>query len=397
MKPIQDNLKTDDSTQLEQVVKLSDKLSATINKVLRDQENGLESNVELARANARALFDQIIAALPAERKEQQAIFSPLDLMASYWTRQAERRAMAATGFSALNKALSGGLERDRLYVLLGAPGSGKTTLANQIGDSVAYDRPVFYVSSEDTPLTLLSKTIARRSTIEYSAVLRGYPSEKDRIDAAFRDYSEQPQSRNIKYLDATLGTNLAAIAEQAYLHFEKRKAETKGDGLIVIDYLQRLARAEDMHIRAAGGSLGADARQAATVYTERLRALACDLHCSVLCLSAMNRASGYHAGNSVIASAKESGDIDYTADVIMALGEKLIDGEPEVLSDPTARAWMLRIDKNRQGMNTYSGGHINLTWFPILQRFVEREEDQEAPATAEPEPAGRSRYSRRRG
>src|SRR6185437_3658574 len=132
------------------------------------------------------------------------------------------------------------------------------------------------------------------STIEYSAILRGYESERERIEGAFAEYREQQQVYHLCYLDATQGIRLQEIADQAELHFEATRTSTQGDPVIVVDYLQRLVRAEDMLMRGTGGSLGTDARQAATVYTERLRALACDLHCSVICLSAMNRASGYN-------------------------------------------------------------------------------------------------------
>ena len=151
-------------------------------------------------------------------------------------------------------------------------------------------------------------------------------------------------------------------------------------------------------MRGTGGSLGTDARQAATIYTERLRALACDLHCSVICLSAMNRASGYNnASSHLISSAKESGDIEYTADVILAIGEQREDGAPIALPSPGDFAWNITIAKNCQGMSSSTGARIELIWRPLFQQFLEREytptsedDDQESNNTR------RGRYARRR-
>jgi replicative DNA helicase len=365
---------------------------------LRLQANGQEFDARQVRAQASQAYIQLLELLPEGHADRQVMFSPLDLMTSYWSFQQERKELAATGFSALNRALSGGLERDRLYVLLGAPGSGKTTLTNQMADSIGRERAVLYVSSEDTPMTLLAKTLARRSTIDYSAVLRGYQGERDRIEAAFTEYREQPQVHHLLYLDATQGVRLQEIADQAERHFEATRESTQGDPLIIVDYLQRLVRAEDMLMRGAGGSPGTDARQAATIYTERLRALACDLHCSVICLSAMNRASGYNnASSNLLSAAKESGDIEYTADVILAIGEHQEGGASVALLHPGDFAWNITIAKNRQGMSSATGAHIELVWRPRFQQFFEREytplsdtNDEESRHT------GRERYTKRR-
>ena len=393
----QDNLSEDDSTQtqLDQVVKHAKRLGATVAGAIRAQYNGQNIDSTKIRQQAREQYQALLDLLPAEQQAEQKSFSPIDLIESYWQSQVERRDMAATPFSSLNRALSGGLERDRLVVLLGAPGSGKTTLANQIADHVGKERAVLYVSSEDMPMALLAKTIARRSIIDYSAVLRGYQSERDKIDAAFAEYRKQQQVHHLRYVDATQGISLQNIAEQAEQHFEATRATTKGDPIIVVDYLQRLARAEDMLMRGAGGSLGIDARQAATVYTERLRALACDMHCTVICLSAMNRASGYNnASSNLISSAKESGDIEYTADVILAIGEQVEDGAPVSLPDPGAFAWCVTIAKNRQGMSSATGARIDLAWYPLFQRFIERE--YTPPSEEESSSDGNGRYARRR-
>jgi replicative DNA helicase len=397
----------DDITQnqLDQAKKLAGSLNATVARAIRLQANGQEIDADQMRAQARDLVEQMLELLPPISEDRRALsWTPLDLMASYWQQQAARRDLASTGFASLDTALSGGLERDRLYVLLGPPGSGKTTLANQIADHIGRDRPVLYVSSEDSPMALLAKSIARRGMIEYSAVLRGYQSERDRINAAFADYREQPQARNIRYVDATQGVSLQEIAEQAERHFAAVAGSTKGDPVIVVDYLQRLARAEDASIRAAtngNGALGTDARLVATAYTERLRALACDLHCSVFCLSAMSRAGGYSASaDRTLNAAKESGDIEYTADTIMAIGEQLENGLPITLPEPGAYAWCVTIAKNRQGLISATGARIELSWYPTLQKFVERddsaseESDQGGTLMSR---TGRGRYNRRRG
>ncbi len=386
-------------TQIDQANRHANKLAATVARAIRLQANGQLVDAGQVRGQARAIFDQLLEQIPEPKGSGPETCTPLDLMAEYWQQQAERREMAATPFSSLNRALSGGLERDRLYVLLGAPGSGKTTLANQIADYVGRERPVLYVSSEDTPMALLAKTIARRGLIEYSAVLRGYQSERDRIDAAFGAYRQEQQARMIRYVDATQGISLQEIADLAEQHFSATSEASNGDPVIVVDYLQRLARSEDMLMRASGGSLGADARQAATVYTERLRALACDLHCSVICLSAMSRASGYNiTSSSLLSAAKESGDIEYTADVILALGEQFEDGQPVTLPEPGMFAWNVVIAKNRQGMNSATGARIDLTWRPVFQQFIEREYTPSEQGEGEAASSnGNGRYARRRG
>lgn len=393
-------LSEDERTQekLDQAHTLTGTINAAIARAVRLQANGQAFDANQVHDQTRRAYDQLLALLLEKQMDRQVVFSPLELMECYWAFQRERKELASTGFPALNRALSGGLERDRLYVLLGAPGSGKTTLANQVADHISQQRAVLYVSSEDTPMTLLAKTIARRSTIEYTAVLRGYESERDRIEAAFAKYRTQQQIHHLRYLDATQGIRLQQIAEQAERHFAATRHSTQGDPIIVVDYLQRLVRAEDMLLRSTGGALGTDARQAATVYTERLRALACDLHCSVICLSAMNRASGYtNASSHLMSAAKESGDIEYTADVILAIGEQQEDGAPVALPHPGDFAWTIAIAKNRQGMSSSTGARIDLIWRPLFQQFLER--DLTLSSDEVEEESGRSRrerYTRRR-
>ncbi len=280
------------------------------------------------------------------------------LIADYWQQIAARKSCATTGFSSLNNALGGGLESKRLAVVLGAPGVGKTAFANQIADHVANSgRPVLYVTSEDIPFTLLAKTLARIGDVNYTAVLKGWETERAKINAALAIQRERKSSETLHYVDATQGLPLERMRELAQSHFA-RYSES-GQGVLVVDYLQRFARAQ-----RASQSLTLDLREMVTLLTEQLRALACDLDCCVVALASQKRASGYGAGDS-LASAKESGDIEYTADILMAITE-------DTSRKPGAsfiKSRVLRLDKNRQGDTTT----INLDWQGDRQRFTEAE------------------------
>lgn len=183
---------------LDQAKKLAGTINAVIARAVRLHANGEALDVGQVRDQARDAYEQLLELLPRELTARPILFSPLQLMESYWDAQNERKELAATCFPTLNRALSGGFERDRLYVLPGAPGSGKTTMANQIADALGRERAVLYVTSEDTPLTLLAKTIARRATIDYTAVLCGYEHERTRIERAFANYREQPQIHHLR-------------------------------------------------------------------------------------------------------------------------------------------------------------------------------------------------------
>ena len=325
-----DSPQSEDTTpaQLQEMLEHADKLLKSVEEGVQNPlanarrrlAVGHEIDVEKVLERARTAIADVerqARNFPGKKAETAVTdVSVPDLIDDYWEHIASRKGCAATPLAGLNNLLGGGLESRRLMVLLGAPGGGKTTLANQIAVHASQaGRPVFYVTSEDSPQTLLAKTIARLGQIPYGAVLKGYEDQREKITATLRDYRASMSAERLRYLDASMMIDMETISERARAHFEKyRAAENGGQGILVIDYLQRLARGQ-----AAYRNGNQDLRQAVTVLTEQLRAISTELDCCVLALASMNRVSGYGASNNALSSAKESGDIEYTADVLMAL------------------------------------------------------------------------------
>jgi replicative DNA helicase len=288
-----------------------------------------------------------------------------DLIADYWNQVKQRKDTATTGFKTLNDALSGGLEAKRLVGVLGMPNCGKTTFVHQVADHIAEaGRPVLYVTSEDSPSVLLAKTLARIGQVNYNAVLKGWPTEEQKINRALAAQLDRKSSDRLRYLDASNGASLDAIRDKAAAHFAQyQDAERGGPGVLVVDYLQRLARS----LKARTGQ-SADLREVVTNLTEWLRALACDLDCCVIVVSAQNRANyGRSGGASAMASAKESGDIEYTCDVMLSLVE---DDDKHRVAPAGMTAILLNVEKNRQGKR---GVGIPLDFWPDRQQFTEVE------------------------
>jgi replicative DNA helicase len=307
----------------------------------------------LLRESRRAL-DLLAAAASAETSLAATLG---ELVAAYWQRVETQREAAPTGLAGLDRALGGGLQPRRLMVLLGAPGKGKTTLANQIAEHVANGgRPVVYVTMEDPAADLLAKTVARVGSLDYAAVLQGRESQRTQISAALAQVVERQSARRLLYLEQPGQLSLAALQERAAAHFaEYGPAHGGGAGLLVVDYLQRAARA------AMPSGVQQELRLAVSALTDRLRNLARDLDCTVLALGSQNRA-GYGNGATALASAKESGDIEYGCDVLAAIGED----EKRSTGASFIKPWALNIAKNRQG----DVCALALDWYPDRQQFT---------------------------
>lgn len=313
------------------------------------------STVRAALESARAdLAD--VAAL-GRSGSAEIIATLAELTAGYWLRVAERRDAMPTGLAGLDRALNGGLQSRRLYALLGGPGSGKTTLANQIAEHIANaGRPVVYVTSEEPPDILLAKTVTRLGGLSYGAVLHGHESERGRIQEALDLLLQRQSARSLLYMEVGAAFSLEEVRVRVQSHFARH--EGGGRGLVVFDYLQRLARA----MREREGS-GRDLRELVSWLTEQLRDLARELDSAILAISSQSRAAGYGSNGNALASAKESGDIEYTADFLAVLGES--DGKRVAPINQEAR--VLNIVKNRLGEST----QLDLNWYGARQHWTE--------------------------
>lgn len=284
-------------------------------------------------------------------------------MVDYLALIEKRKAVETVGTSLaeLDQVLGGGLEPQRLMVLLGAPGGGKTTLANQIACSAAMaGRPVLFVSSEEPPFSLLSKTLARFGRIPYTSVLKGNDEWMPKIKQTLQAYQETLAATHLAYMDITMGGTLGTIEKGAEKLFEQFKSG--GNGILIIDYLQNFAR---QLLAYRDGKQ--DLRLAVTEIAARLRTIATNLDCTVIALASQHRASQYDATKNALATGKESGDIEYTADVIMSIG----DGSTSERTAPDGfTAKLLRVDKNRQGVAGDTCA-IDLNWSGIYQQFTQ--------------------------
>jgi len=208
---------------------------------------------------------------------------------------------------------------------------------------------------------MLCRSMARLYGLSYGDLLRGYVKRESFSNAAIA-LAERPSASRMLIVEQRGPFSLDAIAETARAHFATYdKAHAGGPGLLVIDYLQRLARANV-------GTAGQDLRLAVTALCERLRDVARDLGCTVMVLSAQGRdAYKSGTGSSALASGKESGDLEYTADALMAIMPSDEKDTRAPVASPGHATCMLRVDKNRQGAT----GIVYLDWLATRQMFSE--------------------------
>ena len=272
-----------------------------------------------------------------------------------------------TGFDNLDNALDGGL-REGLYVLGAVPSLGKTTFALQMADQIAqqgYD--VLIYSLEMTRIRLTARSISRL-TYELD------PENAKALNSVIGDksnYSEQDRKLLQKATDTynVFGRNL--YISDIMMHINLFRSEgrrgtrakvsdivndvnnhiwtTGRRPIVFIDYLQYIAPEFE----------GMNEKQKIDNSVEELKVLGLVQKIPVIAISSFNRAA--YNGTADMTSFKESGDIEYSADVLFGFQLQGMNELPNLkndeerkqrikeLRDVDVRKVELLLLKNREG------------------------------------------------
>jgi replicative DNA helicase len=315
----------DETTPATEIAALLEAEALRVQAALRDPPAG-----HLQWASAR--LPQVLADAEARRLQ----------------REATGRAVLGvpTGLAQLDHLL-GGLT-DGLHLLAGAPGMGKTTLALQIAAAATAEVPVVVVTFEHAPENLTLKLLCARAGVNLRDVQRGY-ADLGKLRAAAEAW--QPVAERLAVVEGSSQLTVAQVRAQARRAMRQHQAERC---LVIVDYLQVWAKvAEDLR-----GNFSV--RERVDMLGGLLRELALGLRSPVLALASQNRSAGNYGagkGSAALDSLKESGDLEYAADVVLFLTEA-----QERMATPPARAVELTVAKHRHGET----GKIGLIFRPDL-------------------------------
>lgn len=290
-----------------------------------------------------------------------------------------------TGFKVFDKNLGGGISPG-LTIIGGEPGLGKSTFAMQLAESIAASGvPVLYFTCE-----MPAKWIAAKAISRYTFVASKEPKseaskteefldeenynklsedKKDLIEKAIDKVSEN--TRNNFYIIERTAPEFSAknISEITNKFIEERCncGENKSSKIpvVFVDYLQILS------VDGEGRYLSD--KQAVDTSINELTSLAhqSDNPVAVVLISSVSR-RGYNK-ESDISALKESGGIEYSADVILGLqfskiraGKNGFDRYKELSANP--RKMDIVFIKQRYGLN---GGNVPFDYYSGYHYFQE--------------------------
>lgn len=272
----------------------------------------------------------------------------MDALDAYIAQQAARPALS-TGFPALDRALDGGLY-DGFYVLGAISSLGKTAFCMQLADQLAQQRrDVLIFSLEMTAFELMARSVSRETFLadatakkSLSKTVRGVldgrryphypPAEITHLAEAKARYGSY--AKHLWFREGDHETSLDFLRAEVTRHIR----ETGTRPVVLIDYLQIIAPV-DVHFTD---------KQNLDRIVCSLKKLSREQELTILAISSFNR-ENYNMEVSMSAF-KESGGIDYSADVLIGLQAKGA-GKPSFNIDEAKRAdpreIELRILKNR--------------------------------------------------
>ena len=243
-----------------------------------------------------------------------------------------------TGFEHLDNVCNG--LGQGLFVIAGAPSSGKTTFIKQLLDQVAELNgvPCLFFSLEQSAEELRIKTLSRLSGISNRGIMKGRLENDsagwERVRKAGETYAGYGPS--VYLVEADRNTTTDTIRLTATRAMRRAGADRC---FIAVDYLQKMP---------AGGKFDG-AKERIDFLTSELRRLSRDLDSPVLVISSENRAGYDNYGYEVF---KESGEIEYSADIAGVLHEedrKDRQRREREKNKSMVRHVNLQINKNRNG------------------------------------------------
>lgn len=303
-----------------------------------------EAQIEAAAADFR------------ERMHQEAE-QPADFISAFLDKvQSEVYKPLATGLPFFDNLLGGGVIRQTMLLLLAAPATGKTTLAQQVAEAMAMSgKKVLYLNLEMSREQMLAKAISYRlakknkAIITATEVLQGYKWTDEQahlVPNELQNYRKE-NAPYITYMPGNVSADLDKL--KAYLQAVGESAKEKGEDAptVFCDYLH-LIRCDRHH----------DPQQTVKEAVEMLKGYAIQYNTFAFVISASNRASNA-SGKLTMESGRDSSSIEYTGDYILTLNYTEVDKGIVKTSDEQAMAQLksgnwrqmtLRVEKHRLGL-----------------------------------------------
>lgn len=350
--PDNDDDTTTAADTMRQANELNDALQAMDVKSIVYNVAGIYHDANDALQNDRPNFERALQAAVEELRRD-------DLTDFLEKIQTEAYKPYKTGLQFFDDLLGGGIIQQSLLLLLAAPGTGKTTLVQQIAETMAKARkPFLYLNFEMSKEQMIAKAISaelKRHGKNMSAtdVLQGYSwteQENKAITKAIQEYRAESYPY-IKYKSvADVGSDIDGLLAYLMAVGEKAKASGQPAPAVAVDYLHLIT-----------GSGKQDAQELIKQTVTGLKEYAVQYDTFVIGIVAINRSS-MKGGKVTPHSGRDSSNIEYTADYQVSLNYTAIDigvaaggVDPEdvqAVADLQAlkrRPMILRVLKNRFG------------------------------------------------
>jgi len=281
-----------------------------------------------------------------------------------------------TDLSFFDDLLNGGVIRQSLLLLMAAPGTGKTTLCQQISEAMAaHQKPVIYLNFEMSREQMLAKAISGRLAKRgkfYSAlhIMQGYKwseAEAAEIKEALQEYNRDIFPY-LQYNPDGVSSDLGNILEYLKEVGERAKAAGAAAPVIVVDYLHLISSKNNI-----------DTQELIKQSVTGLKKYAIDYDTFVISIVATNR-NGNSSGRITLESGRDSSNIEYTADYQLSLNYYDIDNgnikphevdKISILQRQEERQMIIRVLKGR----FVQPGRTANVWFNAASNYFYGEDD----------------------
>jgi replicative DNA helicase len=224
----------------------------------------------------------------------------------------------------LNTIFGGGFRSTGVYVCSGGPGSYKSSMALDFADAaIASGHPVVYVSAELTPQLVMARMMGKKLGMGWLEALDTEDANKieqtNQLATQLGDYLHVLDSEQARDYAKWIPQIQAKFIDNAKIYHK----ETTGQDLenphinmlVIIDYIQDLAATIATNFE--------NQRAAVSALSRQIRSVATGLFIPVLVISSSSRAfyaaAEEQKDSSLIASAKDAGEVEYDSAAVFHL------------------------------------------------------------------------------